>query len=87
MIEDDMNPWVLVKKITEEEIAQHLQAAEEARKKKTLEKMALASALLADADSMHKSKLLTSYVLSQENLIQHLDGAAFFYIDHTNNCI
>ena len=50
MIEDDMNPWVLVKKITDEEIAQHLQAAEEARKKKTLEKMALASALLADDD-------------------------------------
>ena len=50
MIEDDMNPWVLVKKISDEEIAQHLQAAEEARKKKTLEKMALASALLADDD-------------------------------------
>ena len=45
-----MNPWVLVKKITDEEIAQHLQAAEEARKKETLEKMALASALLADND-------------------------------------
>merc|ERR1712113_103465 len=45
-----MNPWVLVKKISDEEIAQHLQAAEEARKKKTLEKMALASALLADND-------------------------------------
>ena len=32
MIEDDMNPWVLVKKITDEEIDQHLQAAQEASK-------------------------------------------------------
>ena len=48
IIEDDMNPWVLVKKITDEEIDQHLQAAEEARKK-SIEKMALGSILLGSS--------------------------------------